>query len=148
MKVSAALTVPSVSQPQPCGEPLLVPRPSFREKPEIPPLGCCWDAARPWRQFCSSALIPTVCPHCCRRDTQAFQGYPCRISQGFQRFGHADPSCLPSNPPFMAKRGALAAHTLRAAVAAAPPRGSRLARELHSPLWGFNKGFRGGEAFD
>lgn len=51
----------------------------------------------------------------------------------------------------MAKRGPLAVHIPRAPVAAAPQWGSRrasLACELHSPAWGFNKGFQGGEAFD
>lgn len=51
----------------------------------------------------------------------------------------------------MAERGPLAVHTLRALVAAAPERGSlgaSLACQLHSRVWGFNKGFQGGEAFD
>lgn len=86
----------------------------------------------------------------CRQDSQGFHGYPCWISQGFQHFGHADPSCLPLNPSFMAERGPLAVHTLRALVAAAPERGSRgPALPASSTLvWGFNKGFQGGEAFD
>lgn len=54
---------PACHSPEPCGEAPLSPRPPFRGKPEIPHLECCWDAARPWQQFCFSALVPTVGPH-------------------------------------------------------------------------------------
>lgn len=72
-----------------------------------PTLECCWDAARPWQQL----LFLSAGPHggSSLRNIQGFHGYPRWISQGFQR---SDPSCLPLNPSFMAKRGALSVHPL------------------------------------
>lgn len=57
VKVSVG-TSPACHSPEPGREAPLFPCPSFRHKPGIPHLECCWDAARPWQQLCFSALAP------------------------------------------------------------------------------------------
>lgn len=154
MKVSvgtAALTVPSVSQPRALQGGTAVPTAILQGKTQNSTPGMLLGCS----EAVAAVLFLSAGPHSgsspsCRQDSQGFHGYPCWISQGFQHFGHADPSCLPLNPSFMAERGPLAVHTLRALVAAAPEWGSRgPALPASSTLvWGFNKGFQGGEAFD
>lgn len=91
---------PACPSPEPCREAPLSPGPPFREKPAIPHLGCCWDAARPWQQFCfwRPRWILTEL----QTGYPGLHRYPCWISQ---RLGHADPSCPSLNPSLMAKRG-------------------------------------------
>lgn len=126
---------PACPSPEPCREAPLSPGPPLREKPAIPHLERCWDAARPWQQFCFSVLVPSLS---CRQDIQALHGYPRWISQ---LLGHADPSCPSLNPSLMAKLGHGCPHP-GSLGGAAGLTGTSLACQLHSPTWVLRKAFK------
>lgn len=93
--------VPSVSQPRALQGGTAVPTPILQAQ--------TWNSTPGMLLGCSRAVaaalfLSTGSSLSCRQAVQGSHGYPCWISRRFQRFGRADPSCLPLNPSFMAKR--------------------------------------------